>query len=213
MQLTSDTLQQKAQLYAGWVSALQTYNGIIAASYASANMTTFRVQTNLNEQCTVTMSLTKHWKITHEVLSVKQTEVIDVQVTVHLLHHYHASCVWCTVVRTSELEWKIRDFDSSSFKLWDTTTTTTTVYGLFPGPCGWASARRKLLLDFMVLERIKRGRYTDNLGGCHFIRTNQQFTSINPRHFYIRCPSCHNPSNLSWLGTGTGICWIAYPMA
>jgi len=63
----------------------------------------------------------------------------------------------------------------------------------------------------MVLERITRGRYTDNLGGCHFIWTNQQFTSINPCHFYIRCPSCHNPSNLSWLGTGTGIWWIAYP--
>jgi len=32
-------------------------------------------------------------------------------------------------------------------------------------------------------------------------------------HFYTRCPSCHNPPNLSWLGTGTGICWIAYPVA
>jgi len=29
-------------------------------------------------------------------------------------------------------------------------------------------------------------------------------------HFYVGCPSCHNPPNLSWLGTGTGICWIAY---
>jgi len=32
-------------------------------------------------------------------------------------------------------------------------------------------------------------------------------------HFYARCRSCHNPPNLSWLGTGTGICWIAHPMA
>jgi len=22
-------------------------------------------------------------------------------------------------------------------------------------------------------------------------------------HFYAGCPSCHNPSNLSWLGKGT----------
>jgi len=22
-------------------------------------------------------------------------------------------------------------------------------------------------------------------------------------HFYAGCPSCHNPPNLSWLGTGT----------
>jgi len=28
-------------------------------------------------------------------------------------------------------------------------------------------------------------------------------------HFYDGCPSCRNPPYLSWLGTGTGICWIA----
>jgi len=32
-------------------------------------------------------------------------------------------------------------------------------------------------------------------------------------HFCAGCPSCRNPPNLSWLGTGTGICWIAYPVA
>ena len=30
-------------------------------------------------------------------------------------------------------------------------------------------------------------------------------------HFYAGCPSCCNPPNLSWLMTGTGKCWIAYP--
>ena len=30
-------------------------------------------------------------------------------------------------------------------------------------------------------------------------------------HFYTRCPSCRNHSSSSWLGTRTGICWIAYP--
>jgi len=61
----------------------------------------------------------------------------------------------------------------------------------------------------MVLGRITTGRHTHNLGWCHPIPTNQQSTSINP-HFYAGWRSCHNPPNLSWLGTGTGICWIAY---
>jgi len=55
---------------------------------------------------------------------------------------------------------------------------------LFPGPSGSAGARRKLLLDFMVLGRINRGRHTDNPGRCHSIRTNQQSTSINHSNFY-----------------------------
>ena len=50
---------------------------------------------------------------------------------------------------------------------------------LFPGTSGWAGARRKLLLDFMVLGRIKRGRHTNNPGAHHSIQTNQQSTSIN----------------------------------
>jgi len=37
---------------------------------------------------------------------------------------------------------------------------------LFPGPPGWAGARRELL-DFMVQGRINRGRHTDHLAGCH----------------------------------------------
>jgi len=51
---------------------------------------------------------------------------------------------------------------------------------LFPGPPGWAGARRKLLLDFMVLGRITRGRHTDNPGVRHSIWTNQQSTSMYP---------------------------------
>ena len=46
-----------------------------------------------------------------------------------------------------------------------------------------------------------RGRYIDHPSGRHSIRTNQQPTSIP--HFYARCPSCRNPSMLSWVGTGT----------
>jgi len=43
---------------------------------------------------------------------------------------------------------------------------------LFPGPPGWAGARRELL-DFMVQGKINRGRHTDHPAGCHSIRTNQ----------------------------------------
>jgi len=79
------------------------------------------------------------------------------------------------------------------------------------GPPGWAGARKKLLLDFMVLGRITRGRHTDdNLGGRHSIWTNQQSTSINPS-ILCQMPCLPYPPNLSWLRTGTGICWIAYP--
>jgi len=41
---------------------------------------------------------------------------------------------------------------------------------LFPGPPGWAGARRELL-DFMVQEKINRGRHTDHPPECHSIRT------------------------------------------
>ena len=44
---------------------------------------------------------------------------------------------------------------------------------LFPGPPGWAGARRELL-DFMVQGKINRGRHTDHPAGRHSIRTNQR---------------------------------------
>ena len=43
---------------------------------------------------------------------------------------------------------------------------------LFPGPPGWAGARRELL-DFMVQGEINRGRHTDHSAGRHSFRTNQ----------------------------------------
>ena len=45
-------------------------------------------------------------------------------------------------------------------------------YGSFPGPPGWAGARRELL-DFMVPGKISGGRHMDNPAGRHSIRTNQ----------------------------------------
>ena len=53
---------------------------------------------------------------------------------------------------------------------------------LFPGPPGWAGARRELL-DFMVQGKINRGRCTDHLAGCHSIRTNQCPPPPSP-HFF-----------------------------
>jgi len=43
---------------------------------------------------------------------------------------------------------------------------------LFPGPPGWASARRELL-DFMVQGKINRGRHIDHSAGHLSIQTNQ----------------------------------------
>jgi len=42
----------------------------------------------------------------------------------------------------------------------------------FPGPPGWAGARRELL-DLMVQGKINRGKHIDHPAGCHSIRTNQ----------------------------------------
>jgi len=53
---------------------------------------------------------------------------------------------------------------------------------LFPGPPGWAGAKRELL-DFMVQGKINRGRHTDHPVGHHSIRTNQCPPPPSP-HFY-----------------------------
>jgi len=56
------------------------------------------------------------------------------------------------------------------------------------------------------------GRRTASPGGCHPIQTNGALTPIIPP-FYTGCPSCCNPPNLSLLGTGTDLCWLAYRVA
>ena len=38
---------------------------------------------------------------------------------------------------------------------------------------------------------------------CHPVQTNWCLRLSHPHHFYARCPSWHNPPNLSWFGTGT----------
>jgi len=46
-------------------------------------------------------------------------------------------------------------------------------YDPFPGPPGWAGARRELL-DFMMQGKINRGRHTDHPDGRHSIRSSNQ---------------------------------------
>ena len=60
---------------------------------------------------------------------------------------------------------------------------------LFPGPPGWAGARRELL-DFVVHGKINRGRYTDHPAGHHSIRTNQCLPPLSRHFLQAGCPSC-----------------------
>jgi len=66
-------------------------------------------------------------------------------------------------------------------------------YGPFPGPPGWAGARRELL-DFMVQGKINRGRHTDHPAGRHSIRTKQCPPPPSPHFLQAGCPSCR-PTN------------------
>jgi len=64
---------------------------------------------------------------------------------------------------------------------------------LFPGPPGWAGARRELL-DFMVQGKINRGRHTDHPAGRHSIRTSQCPPPPSPQQTlskYSRKPKPH----------------------
>ena len=63
------------------------------------------------------------------------------------------------------------------------TTITTVLRPFFPGPPGWAGARRELL-DFIVQGKTNRGRHTDHPAGRHSIRTNQCPPSPSPPFFY-----------------------------
>ena len=57
----------------------------------------------------------------------------------------------------------------------------------FPGPPGWAGARRELL-DFMVQGEINRGRHSDHPAGRHSIRTNQCPPPPSPIFFMGQMP-------------------------
>ena len=71
----------------------------------------------------------------------------------------------------------------------------------FPGLPGWASARRNLL-DLRVQGKIMEADTPTIQLGTTPSGLISDPPSSSP-HFYARCRSCHNPPNLSWLGTGT----------
>ena len=64
---------------------------------------------------------------------------------------------------------------------------------LFPGPPGWAAARKELL-DFMVQGKINRGRHTNHLDGRHSIQVNQCPPLPSSIFLQAGCPSCR-PTN------------------
>jgi len=75
---------------------------------------------------------------------------------------------------------------------------------LFPGPHGWASARRERL-DFMVQGKINRDRHTDHPAGRHSIRINQsppppsQPPPSPPFFLQAGCPSCRQTKSVKPL--------------
>jgi len=77
---------------------------------------------------------------------------------------------------------------------------------------GWVSPPSAIIVSGFYSAGGDNGvRGTDSPGGRHPIQTNSAPAPVTP-HFYAECPSCHNPPNFSWLGTGTELCWLAYPV-
>ena len=69
---------------------------------------------------------------------------------------------------------------------------------LFPGPPGWAGARRELL-DFMVQKKTNRGRHTDHPAGRHSIWTKRCPPPPSLHFLQARCPSCRRTNSVKAL--------------
>jgi len=69
-------------------------------------------------------------------------------------------------------------------------------------PLSTSSITARHLLEFMMRRKITEADATPSK------------LSVPPPpslpHFYAECPICRNPPNLSWPGTGTEWCWLAY---
>ena len=106
--------------------------------------------------------------------------------------------------------------------LWMHTTITTTVLyhhhhhnrftALFPGPPGWAGARKELL-DFVVQGKINRGRHTDHPTGRHSIRANQCPPPPSPIFLQAGCPSCRPTNSVKALRTQQLHCTVLYKVS
>jgi len=84
-------------------------------------------------------------------------------------------------------------------------THTTILRPFFPGPPGWAGARRELL-DFVVHGKINRGRHTDHPAGRHSIRTNQCPPPPFPHFLQAGCPSCRPTNSVRALKATYPVC-------
>jgi len=72
-------------------------------------------------------------------------------------------------------------------------------------PMGWYPTFVLLRAIFWVLwcKWKKTEANINNPTGHHNIQTNRCSNLHHPHHFYTGWPSCRNPPNLYWLGTGT----------
>jgi len=91
-----------------------------------------------------------------------------------------------------------------------TTTTPQPFYGPFSGTTQVSRCQKK------ASSGLYDDRETDNKKQTHrqfrWVPFHPDQSAIHLHqcpHFYTRCPFCCYPPNLSLLGTGTGICWIA----
>ena len=79
--------------------------------------------------------------------------------------------------------------------------------GLCPEQPGWAGTRRYIIWYifwiFWCKLKITQADAPTIRMVCHPIQTNWCPHLCHPHNFYARCPSWHNLTNLSWLGTGT----------
>jgi len=116
-----------------------------------------------------------------ETIEQRHEVALDAE-TVQLEQHLHREQTDEEQVRDlCQRQHSVQNFRLSQRTLQDKYTTTTVLRPFFRDHPD--EAVPKLLLDFMVQGRITRGRHTDNPGGRHSIRTNQQSTSINPPIF------------------------------
>jgi len=87
----------------------------------------------------------------------------------------------------------------------DTHTTILQLFGLCPGKTrvSWyQKVHFAIFWIFWCKMKITQADTPTIRMDCHPIQTNWCPHLCHPRHFYTGCPSWHNPSNLSWLGTG-----------
>ena len=89
-------------------------------------------------------------------------------------------------------------------------TTPQPFYGPFSGTTQ-VSQWQKIASSGLYSAREDNKRQTHWQSGWAPFHPDQSAIHLHQSpHFHAGFRSCHNLPHLSWLGTGTGICWIAY---